>query len=265
MIGDVCGKGPEAAALTALARYTVRTASSPDTTPSEILRTLHDSDPLERADLRFCTAALARIQSPSNGRGPARFTVALGGHPLPLVLRKSGKVEAIGEPGTLLGALPPPRSRTVDGRLSVGDSLDPLHRRGARRPRPQPEHDPDWFAEQVANCAGGAPTRSPRGWPRRRSSATAASPGRHRHSRPSSLWRRLAAVRRFTSGAPAGSIPTGASSSTPRRFRSVPGSATTPSTSTRSRSTTPSTGCPSPRRSRAGSRTVRLVSSSRSR
>ena len=154
VIGDVCGKGPEAASLTALARYTVRTASSPDTTPSEILRTLHDSIRSERADLRFCTAALARIQSPSNGRGPARLTVALGGHPLPLVLRKSGKVEAIGEPGTLLGALPSPAISDRDGRLSVGDSLI-LYTDGVLDVRDRSQsNDPDWFAEQVANCAG---------------------------------------------------------------------------------------------------------------
>ena len=154
VIGDVCGKGPEAASLTALARYTVRTASSPDTTPSEILRTLHDSIRSERADLRFCTAALARIQSPSNGRGPARLTVALGGHPLPLVLRKSGKVEAIGEPGTLLGALPSPAISDSNGRLSVGDSLI-LYTDGVLDVRDRSQSDdPDWFAEQVANCAG---------------------------------------------------------------------------------------------------------------
>jgi serine phosphatase RsbU (regulator of sigma subunit) len=154
VIGDVCGKGPEAASLTALARYTVRTASSPDTTPSEILRMLHDSIRSERADLRFCTAALARIQSPSNGHGPARLTVALGGHPLPLVLRKSGKVEAIGEPGTLLGALPSPTISDSDGRLSVGDSLI-LYTDGVLDVRDRSQSDdPDWFAEQVANCAG---------------------------------------------------------------------------------------------------------------
>ena len=72
VIGDVCGKGPEAASLTALARYTVRTASSPDNSPSDVLRALHDSISSERADLRFCTAALARIQAPSNGNGEAR-------------------------------------------------------------------------------------------------------------------------------------------------------------------------------------------------
>ncbi len=154
VIGDVCGKGPEAASLTALARYTVRTASSPDSTPSEVLRTLHESISSERADLRFCTAALARIQAPSNGRGPAHLTVALGGHPLPLILRKDGRVDSIGEPGTLLGALPSPVLADTDETLAVGDSLilftdgmlDVRDRSGS--------DDPEWLANQVAKSAG---------------------------------------------------------------------------------------------------------------
>jgi len=112
VIGDVCGKGPEAASLTALARYTVRTASSPDSTPSGVLRTLHDSISSEHADLRFCTAALARIQAPSNGRGSARLTVALGGHPLPMILRKSGRVTRSVRRAPCSARSPPPCSRT---------------------------------------------------------------------------------------------------------------------------------------------------------
>ena len=91
MIGDVCGKGPEAAALTSLARYTVRTASDPETRPSAVLRVLHDSIKAEHTDLRFCTAALLRVDQPENGDGSARLTVSLGGHPPPLILRSDGE------------------------------------------------------------------------------------------------------------------------------------------------------------------------------
>ena len=154
VIGDVCGKGPEAASLTALARYTVRTASRPDSQPSEILRTLHDSIVSEHADLRFCTAALARIQMPINGRGRARLTLALGGHPLPLVLRKGGKVESVGEPGTLLGALPSPVLADADATLGVGDSLI-LYTDGILDIRDRSERsDPDWFAEEISRSDG---------------------------------------------------------------------------------------------------------------
>ncbi len=153
VIGDVCGKGPEAASLTALARYTVRTASSPDNSPSQVLRTLHDSISSESADLRFCTAALARIQTPSNGRGSAHLTVALGGHPLPLILRKNGRVESVGEPGTLLGALPSPVLADADATLAVGDSLI-LYTDGMLDVRDRSRDDPDWLPKELGKAAG---------------------------------------------------------------------------------------------------------------
>jgi serine phosphatase RsbU (regulator of sigma subunit) len=154
VIGDVCGKGPEAASLTALARYTVRTASNPESSPSDVLRTLHESISSEHADLRFCTAALARIQAPSNGQGAARLTVALGGHPLPLILRSDGRVDSVGVPGTLLGALPSPVIADADATLAVGDALvlytDGVLDVGDRRER----DDPDWLSKQLAKAAG---------------------------------------------------------------------------------------------------------------
>jgi serine phosphatase RsbU (regulator of sigma subunit) len=154
VIGDVCGKGPEAASLTALARYTVRTASSPDSSPSEVLRTLHDSISAERADMRFCTAALARIQAPANGNGTAHVTVALGGHPLPLVLRKDGHVDSIGEPGTLLGALPSPIIADTDATLAVGDSLV-LYTDGVLDVRDRNHRDdPEWLTQELSGSAG---------------------------------------------------------------------------------------------------------------
>jgi serine phosphatase RsbU (regulator of sigma subunit) len=154
VIGDVCGKGPEAASLTALARYTVRTASSPDSSPSEVLRALHESISSEQADCRFCTAALARIEAPSNGLGLAHLTVALGGHPLPMVLRKEGTVEMIGEPGTILGVLPSPVVADADGTLAIGDSLI-LYTDGVLDGRDGAERgDPDWLARQIGEVAG---------------------------------------------------------------------------------------------------------------
>jgi serine phosphatase RsbU (regulator of sigma subunit) len=154
VIGDVCGKGPEAASLTALARYTVRTASSPDSAPSEVLQTLHESISSERTDFRFCTAALARIQAPSNGKGKARLTVALGGHPLPIILRKDGRIDPIGHPGTLLGVLPSPVLVDADATLGVGDSLI-LYTDGILDVRDTEERgDPKWFNQQIAEYAG---------------------------------------------------------------------------------------------------------------
>jgi len=154
VIGDVCGKGPEAASLTALARYTIRTASSPESSPSDVLRTLHDSISSERSDFRFCTAALARIRTPSNGNGTAQLTVSLGGHPLPIILRQDGSVDAIGRPGTLLGVLPSPVLADADGTLDVGDSLI-LYTDGVLDVRDSAERgDPNWLAKQLPELAG---------------------------------------------------------------------------------------------------------------
>jgi serine phosphatase RsbU (regulator of sigma subunit) len=154
VIGDVCGKGPEAASLTALARYTIRTASSPESSPSDVLRTLHDSISSERSDFRFCTAALARIRAPSNGKAAAQLTVALGGHPLPIILRQDGSVDPIGSPGTLLGVLPSPVLADADATLDVGDSLI-LYTDGVLDVRDGPERgDPNWLARQLPELAG---------------------------------------------------------------------------------------------------------------
>jgi serine phosphatase RsbU (regulator of sigma subunit) len=102
VIGDVCGKGPEAAALMGFVRFTVRAASRQDTKPSEALVKLNKAllEELEVGNGEFCTAAVVRIRPQEVG---ARLTIAVAGHPLPLVLRANGDVEEVGIPGTLLG------------------------------------------------------------------------------------------------------------------------------------------------------------------
>lgn len=157
VIGDVCGKGPEAAALTSLARHTVRAASDPQTPPSAVLRALHDSIADDRTDLRFCTAALLRVDPPENGTGAARITVSLGGHPPPLALRRDGSVDAIGEPGTLLGALSEPTVSDVSATLEPGETLV-LYTDGMLDARDR-EHgdDPAWLAEQLSRAGSSDP------------------------------------------------------------------------------------------------------------
>jgi PAS domain S-box-containing protein len=120
VIGDVCGKGPEAAAVTGLARHTIRAAAMRERKPSEILTTLNDAVLQQRSDHMFCTVAYVRVRPNPGG---ARLTICCGGHPLPLVLRADGTVIAAGSPGTLLGIFPDPElvDRTVD--LGPGDAL----------------------------------------------------------------------------------------------------------------------------------------------
>jgi serine phosphatase RsbU (regulator of sigma subunit) len=120
-IGDVRGKGPRAAAVTALTRYTLRTASLSQTEPSRILETLNEAMLRQRSDDRFCTVAYASIE-PSE-RGGITMKLGVGGHPLPLLLRRDGSVERVGRPGTLIGLVPDPDIADVTLDLSPGESL----------------------------------------------------------------------------------------------------------------------------------------------
>ncbi len=121
VIGDVCGKGAEAAAVTALARFTVRTAAVRQRSPAAILRWVGDAMlDQEAADGRFCTIACAQLDLTQH---PARVTVACGGHPLPLLVRAGGAVEPLGFPGTLLGLVPDPELRDRSAELGPGDGL----------------------------------------------------------------------------------------------------------------------------------------------
>jgi serine phosphatase RsbU (regulator of sigma subunit) len=121
VVGDVCGKGAEAAAVTALARYTVRAAAVRRRSPSAILRWLSDAM-VQQADDdgRFCTIACAHLDV---SRLPARVTISCGGHPLPLMVRADGSTEHVGAPGTLLGLVASPdlQDRTVE--LHGGDTI----------------------------------------------------------------------------------------------------------------------------------------------
>jgi PAS domain S-box-containing protein len=123
-IGDVSGKGAEAAAVTALARHTVRTASLQPSTPAELLETLNDALLVQRAGAEFCTVCLASLElRPEGGGAGGTLTVALGGHPPALVLRRDGTVEPVGQAGTLLGVFADPHLHEVDTELEPGDTV----------------------------------------------------------------------------------------------------------------------------------------------
>ena len=120
VIADVCGKGVEAATVTALARYTLRAAALHHARPTEMLETVNDALLNNFHADQFCTVALGVVEG--NGRS-ARLTLALGGHPTPFILRADGAVEAVGTPGSLLGVLRNPELREVDVSLDSGDTL----------------------------------------------------------------------------------------------------------------------------------------------
>jgi serine phosphatase RsbU (regulator of sigma subunit) len=120
VIGDVCGKGADAAAVTALARYTLRAAAMQQTAPSSILETLNSAMLSQRDDRRFCTVIYAALRVEE---GSAELDLAVGGHPLPLLVSASGEVREVGRPGTLIGVVEEPRLADEHVRLEPGEAL----------------------------------------------------------------------------------------------------------------------------------------------
>jgi sigma-B regulation protein RsbU (phosphoserine phosphatase) len=119
-LGDVCGKGADAAAVTSVARYTLRAAAVHDSDPRAVLRTL-DTVLRQHDGQRFCTVVFGLL-TPADGG----WTVALagGGHPPALLLRADG----VAEPqhltgGQLVGVLPNAHFEARTVRLGPGDTL----------------------------------------------------------------------------------------------------------------------------------------------
>ncbi len=120
-IGDVCGKGVDAAALTALARHTVRAAAQTTESPAAVLAALNHAVLAESRPGQFLTAAFGRLV-PRTGGG-FRLTMACGGHPPPVVIDRDGTPRPVTCTGTLLGVVADPdlADTTID--LEPGDGL----------------------------------------------------------------------------------------------------------------------------------------------
>jgi PAS domain S-box-containing protein len=118
-IGDVCGKGPRAAGVTALARHTLRAAALSGQAPGEMLQTLHRALRMQPG-AELCTVCLVLL-APSESR--ARLTVALAGHLPPLLIDDSGRTRQLGEPGTLLGIVDPVEISEIEVQMSGGETL----------------------------------------------------------------------------------------------------------------------------------------------
>jgi len=127
-IGDVCGKGLQAAALTGLARHVIRTAAmqrtGPAVSPAQILRVLNEAllrEDTVPEDARFCTAVCLHVRP--RVRDAAIVTAACGGHPRPLVLRRDGTVITMACTGLLLGVFPEVDVGDVRVALYPGDAV----------------------------------------------------------------------------------------------------------------------------------------------
>jgi hypothetical protein len=117
-MGDVCGKGVEAAVLTGQVRQSLRTAAVVSDEPATILRLVNDTL-LGTHGTKFVTAAYAVLKRDDDG---IHVRLAAGGHPPPLLLR-GGMVRPVPVRGTLIGMLPDVSFDPVDLRLGPGDLL----------------------------------------------------------------------------------------------------------------------------------------------
>ena len=120
VVGDVSGKGAEAAAVTALARYTLRAAALEDAPPSGALQRLNTAMLYDETS-QFATVVMAYLSSGPDGSIDLRL--ALAGHPAPAVVRRDGTVEMVGRYGTIVGLRPDINVHDMDVRLEADEVL----------------------------------------------------------------------------------------------------------------------------------------------
>jgi PAS domain S-box-containing protein len=119
-IGDVCGKGEDAAAATAAARHAIRVLAHSNADPAQVLRGANDIMLAEEFGGRFVTACAAHL---SWHDSTLRIVLASAGHPGPVLIKPEGSAQLIPGGGVALGIFPDPEPSTLDLELIHGDVL----------------------------------------------------------------------------------------------------------------------------------------------
>jgi PAS domain S-box-containing protein len=122
VMGDVAGKGPEAAAVTSLTRHTLRAMTLRGAGPRECLELLNDAllnEPVVAG--RFCTVLYALLEA--RAEGGFDMTLATGGHMPPRILRADGSLDRIELRGSLVGGLRTPNFSHCETVLAPDDVL----------------------------------------------------------------------------------------------------------------------------------------------
>jgi PAS domain S-box-containing protein len=120
LLGDVSGKGAAAAALTAEARHTIRTAGMLTSDPIRGLEVL-DRSLRERDEVALCSVAMLVL--PDGESATDEVSVILAGHPYPILIHQGGRAEPVGKTGPLLGVVDEPAWPRVTLSLDPGDQL----------------------------------------------------------------------------------------------------------------------------------------------
>ncbi|SCL72355.1 Serine phosphatase RsbU, regulator of sigma subunit [Micromonospora citrea] len=155
-LGDVSGKGVEAAVFTGQLRQCLQALHRVESQPGRLLKLLNDAlleTTQAQGQGRFATMVLG-VARPQR-EGGLTLTLAGGGHLPPLVLRDSGEVETVPLSGMLVGVVPDPRIGEVTVRLEPGETCllysdGVTEARGGRRGDEQ--FGPDRLAHAIAGC-----------------------------------------------------------------------------------------------------------------
>jgi len=119
-IGDVCGKGPDTAAVTAAARHAMRALAHLDTDPTAVLRGINEIMLTEDFGGRFVTADAGHL---SWRDGRLHLLLSSAGHPGPVLLRPDGRTQVLNGGGLPLGIFPDAEPATQEIVLETGDLL----------------------------------------------------------------------------------------------------------------------------------------------
>ncbi|WP_158647848.1 histidine kinase N-terminal 7TM domain-containing protein [Nocardioides houyundeii] len=120
VLGDVSGKGAEAATVSTAARYTLRALARADHSPAQTLRGVNTKLLTQTDTERHCTLVYGYLRPSSRG---TLVTLALAGHHPPLLLRTTGEVEEAGEAGTALAMFEEPELHDTTHDLAPGEVL----------------------------------------------------------------------------------------------------------------------------------------------
>jgi phosphoserine phosphatase RsbU/P len=121
VLGDVCGKGVEAAVLNGRARQSIQTAVHFDRRPSAILAVLNNVL-CDNASSRFVTVVCARFR-PSPDGASAEVDIAVAGHPPPIVVHSGGAVDQVDVAGIAAGIVRDAHYTETRIRIETGDTI----------------------------------------------------------------------------------------------------------------------------------------------
>jgi serine phosphatase RsbU (regulator of sigma subunit)/PAS domain-containing protein len=154
-IGDVCGKGEEAAAVTASARHAIRVLAHGNADPAEVLRQANEIMLAERFEDRFVTACAAHLSWHDDS---VHVVLGSAGHPGPAVVKPDGEVRLLNGGGMALGLFPDAEPAIQEIDLRPGDLLFMFTDGVTEARSPEPAYFEERLADQLASLAGRPPT-----------------------------------------------------------------------------------------------------------